>query len=100
MDEVTRICDEVIFLDRGQIVAHDTPTGLIAKIPNSRLRAMFEGPPEQALSALRPHFTPVGQPAHTAALPTPEAHRLPQALFDIGNRGVRLTRLHIQKPTL
>src|SRR4030088_183851 len=54
MDEVTRICDEVIFLDRGQIVAHDTPTGLIAKIPNSRLRVMFEGPPEQALSALKP----------------------------------------------
>src|SRR3989338_4979271 len=25
MDEVSRVCDEVIFLDRGKVVAHDTP---------------------------------------------------------------------------
>ena len=36
MDEVTRICDEVIFLDRGRIVAQDTPAGLTSRIALNR----------------------------------------------------------------
>ena len=100
MDEVTRICDEVIFLDRGKIVAQDTPTGLTSKIPNSRLRVMFEGPPELVLKALKAHFTQVDQPAHNVVLVTTEAHRIPQAIFDIGNCGVRITDIDIKKPTL
>src|SRR5579859_3313279 len=37
MDEVTRVCDEVIFLDRGKIVAHDTPLGLTKRISSATL---------------------------------------------------------------
>src|SRR4030081_3303858 len=38
MDEVTRICDEVIFLDHGHIVAQDTPAVLTQRIANERVR--------------------------------------------------------------
>ena len=37
MAEVTRVCDRVIFLDKGKIVAEDTPLGLTkieSKWPN------------------------------------------------------------------
>src|SRR5919205_4681214 len=43
MDEVTRICDEVIFLDRGRIVAHDTPAELTRRMANTQLRVRFRG---------------------------------------------------------
>src|ERR1700738_2982806 len=52
MDEVTRICDEVIFLDHGRIVAQDTPAGLTKRIANSCLRVTFDGEPTVVESAL------------------------------------------------
>src|SRR5713226_1538818 len=90
MDEVTRICDEVIFLDRGRIVAQDTPAGLTSRIANSRLRVMFEGKREVVVGALQPHFANVELPAHNVLVVTTEAHRIPQAITDID----------IKKPTL
>src|SRR3990167_3563488 len=43
MDEVTRICDEVIFLDRGKVVAQDTPLGLTKRIGAVQLKLSFDG---------------------------------------------------------
>src|SRR5688572_10841389 len=42
MDEITRICDEVIFLDHGHIVAQDTPLNLTKRITGSELRLVFD----------------------------------------------------------
>ncbi len=41
MAEITEICDRVIFLDRGKIIAEDTPTGLAQKIKICRVRLLF-----------------------------------------------------------
>src|ERR1700730_4686771 len=69
MDEVTRICDEVIFLDRGRIVAQDTPSGLTARIAKERLRVTFEGgDANQVISALQPHFADVSLAAPNVVL--------------------------------
>jgi ABC-2 type transport system ATP-binding protein len=52
MDEVTRICDEVIFLDRGRIVAQDTPDGLTRRIAGgTRVQVRFDGQPRDVISA-------------------------------------------------
>jgi ABC-2 type transport system ATP-binding protein len=56
MDEVTRICDEVIFLDHGRIVAQDTPAGLTRRIANARVRVKFEGQHDDVARALRDRF--------------------------------------------
>jgi ABC-2 type transport system ATP-binding protein len=100
MEEVTRICDEVIFLDRGRIVAQDTPAGLTSRIVNSCLRVTFEGEPTAVVSALQPHFADVSLVGHNVVVVTAEAHRIPQAIFEIGNSGVRITDIDIRKPTL
>src|SRR5205823_11946725 len=43
MDEVTRICDEVIFLHKGRIVAQYTPAGLTRRIAGvTRLQVRFD----------------------------------------------------------
>src|SRR5207302_3206782 len=41
MEEITRICDEVIFLDHGKIVAHDTPLNLMKSISGVQIRLTF-----------------------------------------------------------
>ncbi len=41
MAEVTEICDRVIFLNHGRIIAQDTPTGLAKKIKSCRVRLLF-----------------------------------------------------------
>jgi ABC-2 type transport system ATP-binding protein len=100
MDEVTRICDEVIFLDRGRIVAQDTPAGLTSRIATARLRVKFEGDQKLVDSVLRSHFAEVVLPAQNVVLITTEEERIPQAIFDIGNSGVRIIDIDIKKPTL
>lgn len=41
MKEVTRICDRVIFMDKGNIVAEDTPEALIKKLGKTNLEHVF-----------------------------------------------------------
>lgn len=41
MEEVTRICDEVIFLDKGNIVAQDSPMGIIKRLKKTTLEDVF-----------------------------------------------------------
>ena len=100
MDEVTRICDEVIFLDHGRIVAQDTPAGLTRRIANARVRVKFEGQHNDVARALRGRFADVSLPARNVVIVTTEEHLVPQAIFDIGNAGVEIVDIDIRKPTL
>jgi ABC-2 type transport system ATP-binding protein len=100
MDEVTRICDEVIFLDRGRIVAQDTPSGLTKRIANERVRVTFEGDASQVISALRGRFADVQLPAPNVVVVTGEQHLAAPAIFAIGNSGVAIVDIAVEKPTL
>src|SRR5262249_33368898 len=89
MDEVTRICDEVIFLDHGRIVAQDTPAGLSRRLAHARVRVAFEGSGERVVAALRTTFDSVTDSValhgHNAVVVTTEEHLIPRAIFAIGN---------------
>jgi ABC-2 type transport system ATP-binding protein len=100
MDEVTRICDEVIFLDHGRIVAQDTPARLTKRILHSQVRVRFEGQRGQVLGALNGRFAAVAVPHENVVVVTTEEHLIPQAIFDISNAGVRIVDIDIEKPTL
>jgi ABC-2 type transport system ATP-binding protein len=100
MDEVTRICDEVIFLDRGRIVAQDTPSVLTRRIANERVRVTFAGDASPVISALRPHFADVSLPAPNVVVVTTDQHLVAKAIFEIGNSGVEILDIAIEKPTL
>ena len=41
MTEVSQICERVIFLDKGKIIAEDTPLGLSKRIKSCRVRLLF-----------------------------------------------------------
>jgi ABC-2 type transport system ATP-binding protein len=100
MDEVTRICDEVIFLDRGRIVAQDTPEGLTRRIRNAQVRVTFSGSPKTVIGALEQRFADVALADHNVAVVTTEQHLVPRAIFEIGDAGVQIVDIDIRKPTL
>jgi ABC-2 type transport system ATP-binding protein len=101
MDEVTRICDEVIFLDRGRIVAQDTPDGLTRRIAGgTRVQVRFDGQPRDVISALQPHYADVSLTEGNVVTVTTEDKQVPRAVFDIGKTGVHVLEIDIRKPTL
>jgi ABC-2 type transport system ATP-binding protein len=100
MDEVTRICDEVIFLDHGRIVAQDTPENLTRRIANTRLRVTFDGEHDTLLAALQARFADASLSDHNVVVLMLEQHLVPQAILDIGHTGVRIVDIDIEKPTL
>jgi ABC-2 type transport system ATP-binding protein len=100
MDEVTRICDEVIFLDHGRIVAQDSPRNLTKRIANSQVRVTFDGPASRVANALQARYADVSLPGQNVVVVTTPEHLVPQAIFDIGNAGVQVLDIDIRKPTL
>lgn len=100
MDEVTRICDEVIFLDHGHIVAQDTPATLVKRIKNAQVCITFEGASQPLIEAMRGKYSDVKLEGHHQLIVTTDADQVPQAIFDVGNSGVQVLDIDIRKPTL
>lgn len=100
MNEITRICDEVIFLDHGEIVAHDTPQNLTKRISSATLRISFDARTpqfdaylkEKRLDATFPDPYSVSILSHEAGIPG--------ILFDLSKTGIWITDIEVAKPTL
>jgi ABC-2 type transport system ATP-binding protein len=101
MDEIARICDEVIFLDHGRIVAQDTPQGLTRRITGgTRVHVRVDGQPQAVMDALQPTFKDVSLADGNVVVVTTQEHQVPRAIFDIGNTGAQVLEIDIRKPTL
>ncbi len=100
MSEITRICDEVIFLDHGKIVAHDTPLGLTKRIRSAQLRLIFNDDKkilEDYLTQENLQFT--FEDEHTVTIKT-EEELIPKLIFSISKTGIWMTDIEVKKPTL
>lgn len=100
MEEVTRICDEVIFLDHGKIFAQDTPLGLTKKIEFATLNLTFDGEKakvEEFLKKEKEEF----EFTHTysVTIKTKEK-RIPKLIFGLSEEDIWITDIEVKKPTL
>ncbi len=100
MKEITRICDEVIFIDHGKIVAQDTPLNLTKKIAGAQLRLIFD----DQKSALDNYLKEEGHVysftgAHSVVIDTQE-NLIPKIIFGAGKRNIFITDIEVEKPTL
>ena len=100
MDEVTRICDEVVFLDHGRIVAQDTPLGLTKRITTAELRVIFDGPMQAVANAVGSEGHEVRFPHEHAVFIRTEEGLIPRLILKIGEAGVSITDVEVKKPTL
>jgi ABC-2 type transport system ATP-binding protein len=100
MEEVTRVCDEVIFLDHGKIFAQDTPLGLTKKIESATLNLTFDGAKEVVESYLKDQNQEFGF-SHKYSVSVKTKERLiPKLIFGLSEKGIWITDIEVKKPTL
>jgi len=100
MNEVTRICDEVIFLDMGEIVARDTPLGLTKRIVESNLILTFDGERKKVENYLNEKKYKFSFPKPYTVNIEVEEKLIPKIIFQLGETGIWITDIEVKKPTL
>jgi ABC-2 type transport system ATP-binding protein len=105
MDEAERLCDRVAIVDRGKVIAHDTPRALIASLGGQEVIefAVPENPTPPPLTALGelPSVSHARRQADGFALAVAEVHvALPRLLDLLRATGVQPTRLSTHHATL
>jgi ABC-2 type transport system ATP-binding protein len=102
MDEVARLCDEVIFLDHGNIVKQDTPANLTAELSQNTLAVTYAGASRESIhSALSGLGVEVKHEGERTAVMELDVSRITQTLQTIeGLPGVSITDIEIRKADL
>ncbi len=100
MDEITRICDEVIFIDHGNIVAQDTPLNLTKKISSTQLKLVFDDHKKEVEKYLKDEKQEFSfLDSHTVVVDTLE-ELVPKIIFGLSKRNVYITDIEVFKPKL
>lgn len=100
MQEITRVCDEVIFLDHGKIVAQDTPLGLTKRITGATLRLTFDGKKVDVEKFLKQNeHKYFFHTNNTVEIQTQEKI-IPKIIFSLSSEGIWITDIDVEKPTL
>ncbi len=100
MNEITRICDEVIFLDKGKIVAHDTPHNLTKRVSAATLRVVFTESNDNLRAYVREKQLEATYPEITAIEIRTVERDIPGILFDMSKTGIWIEDIEIRKPNL
>ncbi len=100
MGEVTRICDRVMFLDHGKIIAVDTPLGLSRRVGETTLRLTFDDDAKRVTSYLKKKKYTYAQPQpHIVTIALAEKD-VPKVLFGFAKEKIWITDIEIEKPDL
>ena len=100
MAEVTRVCDRVIFLDKGEIVAQDTPLGLTKRIQVAQLRLTFNENKKAVVQYMKKESLNCRFDGEHVVYVTTEEKALPKIIFDLSKIGIWMTDIEVKKPTL
>lgn len=100
MDEITRICDKVIFLDHGKIIAEDTPLGLTKRIKGAELKLIFDGNKKMVEEFISKNADKYYLKNNNTVIITLEEKNIPKIIFGLSKENIWITDIEIQKPTL
>lgn len=101
MDEIARICDDVIFLDHGTIVQQDTPKNLVKQFQHVKLHLTFAGNRTSAEDVVRAQdfsFTQLGNETLVINLEDTDIPKLLARIDQLPDS--QITHLDVEKPTL
>jgi len=99
MPEVQEICDQIIFLDKGRIIAQDTPLGLIKRLKNARIKMVIT----QGKRTLEKYLQQKKINFHwqkEKAIFKLEEEVIPKVLYRLSDQGVRYAEIEILRPSL
>jgi len=102
MDEAHRLCDRVAIVDRGRVIALDSPARLIASLGAEHVvEFQTEPAPDVARLESLPEVRSVRVDDGTVFLTVAEVHRaVPALLGELQRQGLDLTSLVTHQPTL
>ena len=100
MDEVTRICDEVIFLNKGRIVAQDTPAGLTKRIKKAQVVLTFDGEKSAIEKYLKAKSSDFSFPFRNIVQINVGEKNIPELIFGFSKSKITITDIEVKKPTL
>jgi ABC-2 type transport system ATP-binding protein len=100
MGEVSRLCDRVIFLYHGKIIATDTPLGLSRRVGTTTLRLTFDGDAKPVSAFARDNkYSHEFVNPHVVEIHLEET-LVPKVLFGLGKIHVWITDIEVEKPDL
>jgi len=99
MTEIEKMCDRVIFLSHGEIVANDTPQNLTRLIPNNDLRVAFKKEPEDLRAFLKQNNIR-GKISEGVLHITAENEEIPKILGKLYGAGYPILDIDIDEPDL
>lgn len=99
MDEVTQVCDRVIFLKKGKIIADDLPTNLAKSVSTFRLRLTIPLELERAAELARQQGLSFETDTHSMELSIDEK-QIPIFLAALTQSHIFYTKIQIEEPSL
>ena len=98
MAEVEEMCDRVIFLNQGKIIAEDSPDNLSSEIPDSEIELLIKDfkNSEKIFKDEEIEFRREGNIFHA----TIRTKKIPEFLFLLTKNNVEFEDINIKKPTL
>lgn len=99
MAEIEELCDRVIFMNRGEIIAEDTPEGLAKKMKKTRVRLMMRDGQKRTAEYCSNHKLPYSTNDRYITIDINE-QQVANLLTDLSKIGADYTQISIDKPTL
>lgn len=99
MAEIEELCDRVIFMNHGKIIAQDTPEGLARKMKKTRLQLMMRDGQKRTIEYCTKRKLPVSASERFVTIETNETD-VAKVLSDLSKIGADYTQISIEKPTL
>lgn len=99
MAEIEELCDRVIFMNRGEIIAEDTPEGLAKKMKKTRVRLMMRDGQKRTVEYCSNHKLPCSTNDRYVTIDINE-QQVANLLTDLSKIGADYAQISIDKPTL
>jgi ABC-type multidrug transport system ATPase subunit len=100
MAEVTRLCDRIIFINQGRIIAQDTPLNLTKVLKDTILHLIFASPLAEVKRFCRQEGLNYYIPEPNHLLIKVAEPQVATILADLTASGIEITDIQIDRPDL
>lgn len=99
MKEVEELCDRIIFLNKGRILACDTPMGLVRRSKTAQVVMIVNKTKEKAQKYLKENNYPFTWKNNKVIIKVQE-EQIPKIFYQLSDSGVFYSSIEILRPTL
>jgi ABC-2 type transport system ATP-binding protein len=99
MDEVTDVCDEVMFLKQGEIIAVDKPVNLARSVKTARMRLLVKDGLKRIRKFAKAQKLPIEVKGREAVLEIDE-QAVAKFLKKLADEKINYSQISVDKPTL